>query len=215
MHRKQESFNSIKKIINFEKKYQIMKLIFATNNKHKLLEVQALINSFELMSLSDINCLEDIPETANTLEGNAIIKANFVTKNYGKDAFADDSGLEVAALNNEPGVFSARYAGGHGNAEKNMDKLLQNLQGKTNRKARFRAFIALNLNNQQHLFEGVCNGEILHEKRGEGGFGYDPIFKPKGFDQSFAEMDSKQKNAISHRGICVEKLVAFLKEIRK
>lgn len=188
-----------------------MKLVFATNNQHKLAEVKALIDHFELVSLRDINCEVDIPETATTIEGNAIIKANYVTKQFGLNAFADDSGLEVEALGNAPGVYSARYAGEHGNAEKNMDKLLKDLEGITNRKASFRTVIALNLNNQQYLFEGVCDGEILHEKRGEGGFGYDPIFKPHGFNKSFAELNSEEKNAISHRGMAVLKLVEFLK----
>ncbi len=192
-----------------------MKLIFATHNHHKLKEVQALFpTSIQLLSLTDIGCTQEIPETATTLEGNAKLKADYITKNYGYDCFADDTGLEVEALNGEPGVYSARYAGIENNPEDNMQKLLKNLQGKVNRKAQFRTVIALNLNEKQYLFEGVCKGEILTQKQGEKGFGYDPIFKPEGFVKSFAEMTLKEKSSISHRGRAMEKLVSFLLSLR-
>ncbi|OGS71350.1 MAG: non-canonical purine NTP pyrophosphatase [Flavobacteria bacterium RIFCSPLOWO2_12_FULL_35_11] len=189
-----------------------LKLVFATNNKHKLEEVQAMLTNFEIVSLADINCFEDIPETADTLEGNAILKANFITEKYGLDCFADDTGLEVEALNKEPGVYSARYAGENNNAEANMNKLLKNLENTQNRKAQFKTAIALNIQGKQFIFEGVCKGTILTEKRGDSGFGYDPIFMPDGFNRSFAEMNLAEKGNISHRGKAVEKLVTFLKE---
>ena len=187
-----------------------LKLVFATNNKHKLEEVQAMLTNFEIVSLADINCFEDIPETADTLEGNAILKANFITEKYGLDCFADDTGLEVEALNNEPGVYSARYAGEDNNAEANINKLLQHLENTQNRKAQFKTAIALNIQRKQFIFEGVCKGTILEEKRGESGFGYDPIFMPDGFKTSFAEMNLNEKGSISHRGKAIEKLVTFL-----
>lgn len=187
-----------------------LKLVFATNNKHKLEEVQAMLTNFEIVSLAEINCFEDIPETADTLEGNAILKANFITEKYGLNCFADDTGLEVEALNNEPGVYSARYAGEDNNAEANMNKLLNNLKNTQNRKAQFKTAIALNIQGKQFIFEGVCKGTILTEKRGESGFGYDPIFMPDGFNRSFAEMNLAEKGSISHRGKAVEKLVTFL-----
>jgi XTP/dITP diphosphohydrolase len=189
-----------------------MKLVFATNNKNKLKEVSAMLTNFEIVSLDDINCFDDIPETADTLEGNAILKANFITQKYGLNCFADDTGLEVEVLNNKPGVLSARYAGEHHNSEANMKKLIQNLEGKSNRKAQFRTAIALNLKGEQFIFEGICKGEITTEKKGEKGFGYDPIFKPEGFEKTFAEMNMKEKSQISHRGRAVQKLVSFLKE---
>jgi XTP/dITP diphosphohydrolase len=189
-----------------------LKLVFATNNANKLKEVQAMLTNFEIVSLADINCFDDIPETAKTLEGNAILKANYITKKYGLNCFADDTGLEVEALNNEPGVFSARYAGESNNAEANMNKLLLHLSDKTNRKAQFRTAIALNLNQKQFIFEGICKGEILIEKCGASGFGYDPIFKPTGFQKSFAEMTMNEKGTISHRGKAIQQLVTFLKE---
>ena len=189
-----------------------LKLVFATNNKHKLEEVQAMLTNFEIVSLADINCFEDIPETADTLEGNAILKANFITEKYGLDCFADDTGLEVEALNNEPGVYSARYAGEDNNAEANINKLLNNLENNPNRKAQFKTAIALNIQGKQLIFEGVCEGTILTEKRGESGFGYDPVFMPEGFDRSFAEMNLSEKGNISHRGKAVEKLVTYLNE---
>ena len=192
-----------------------MKLVFATNNLHKLKEVQEMLsNSIEVLSLKDIGCFEDIEETESTLEGNAKLKADYITKKYGFDCFADDTGLEVEALNGDPGVYSARYAGEHGNAEKNMEKLLIELKNKSNRKAKFKTIIALNLTNKQYLFEGICEGEILNEKSGVKGFGYDPIFKPKNASCSFAEMNSEEKNIISHRGIAIQKLVNFLSLIK-
>ena len=192
-----------------------MKLVFATNNLHKLKEVQEMLsNSIEVLSLKDIGCFEDIEETESTLEGNAKLKADYITEKYGFDCFADDTGLEVEALDGDPGVYSARYAGEHGNAEKNMEKLLIELQNKSSRKAKFRTIIALNLRNKQYLFEGICEGEILNEKSGVKGFGYDPIFKPKNASCSFAEMNSEEKNIISHRGIAIQKLVNFLSLIK-
>ena len=191
-----------------------MKLVFATNNLHKLKEVQEMLsNSIEVLSLKDIGCFEDIEETEITLEGNAKLKADYITEKYGFDCFADDTGLEVEALDGKPGVYSARYAGEHGNAEKNMEKLLVELQNKLSRKAKFRTIIALNLRNKQYLFEGICDGEILNEKSGVKGFGYDPIFKPKNAPSSFAEMNSEEKNIISHRGIAIQELVQFLNSL--
>jgi XTP/dITP diphosphohydrolase len=191
-----------------------MKLVFATNNLHKLKEVQEMLsNSMEVLSLKDIGCFEDIEETEITLEGNAKLKADYITKKYGFDCFADDTGLEVEALDGKPGVYSARYAGEHGNAEKNMEKLLVELQNKLSRKAKFRTIIALNITNKQYLFEGICDGEILNEKTGVKGFGYDPIFKPSNASCSFAEMNSEEKNIISHRGIAIQKLVQFLNSL--
>ena len=191
-----------------------MKLVFATNNQHKLKEVQEMLsNSIEVLSLKDIGCSEDVEETEITLEGNAKLKADYITEKYGFDCFADDTGLEVEALDGKPGVYSARYAGEHGNAEKNMEKLLIELQNKSSRKAKFRTIIALNLRNKQYLFEGICDGEILNEKTGVKGFGYDPIFKPSNASCSFAEMNSEEKNIISHRGIAIQKLVQFLNSL--
>ena len=191
-----------------------MKLVFATNNLHKLKEVQEMLsNSIEVLSLKDIGCFEDIEETESTLEGNAKLKADYITKKYGFDCFADDTGLEVEALDGDPGVYSARYAGEHGNAEKNMEKLLIELKNKSNRKGKFKTIIALNLTNKQYLFEGICDGEILKEKTGVKGFGYDPIFKPSNASCSFAEMNSEEKNIISHRGIAIQKLVKFLNSL--
>lgn len=166
----------------------------------------------ELLSLKDIRCTTDIPETADTLEGNAMLKAEYIHKHYGLDCFADDTGLEVEALNGAPGVYSARYGGGEGhNSEANMQKLLQNMQGVDNRKAQFRTAICLILDGKKHLFEGIVKGEIIKEKRGNAGFGYDPIFMPEGYDKTFAEMGNETKNKISHRALAVEKLCRFLK----
>ena len=191
-----------------------MKLVFATNNLHKLREVQEMLsNSIEVLSLKDIGCFEEIEETENTLEGNAKLKADYITQKYGFDCFADDTGLEVEALNGKPGVYSARYSGEHGNAEKNMEKLLIELQNKSSRKAKFRTIIALNLRNKQYLFEGICDGKILNKKTGIKGFGYDPIFKPNNASCSFAEMSSEEKNIISHRGIAIQELVQFLNSL--
>ena len=189
-----------------------MKLVFATNNKNKILEVQQLLPStIEIISLESIGCLEEIPETADTIEENAIMKANYVTRNYGYDCFADDTGLEVEALNGAPGVFSARYAGKQRNSEDNMNKLLEALTHKTNRNAQFKTVIALNINGEQQLFTGIASGEITLEKTGNQGFGYDPIFQPEGFEVTFAQLSLKEKGAISHRGKATEQLINFLK----
>ena len=188
-----------------------MKLVFATNNENKLKEVQKLLpSSVVLLSLKDIGCFEEIEETGTTLQANAIIKANYITANYGYDCFADDTGLEVDFLDGKPGVYSARYAGAENNAENNMQKLLVNLENGTNRNAQFKTVIALNINKQQHLFAGICKGKILMQKQGENGFGYDPIFKPNGFETSFAEMTIDEKGTISHRGKAISKLITFL-----
>ena len=189
------------------------KLVFATNNAHKLDEISAILGEkVELLSLKDIHCDIDIPETSDTLEGNAMLKAEYIYEHYGLDCFADDTGLEVEALNGEPGVYPARYAGGEGhNAEANMQKLLQNMQGVQNRKAQFRTVICLITNGKKHLFEGIVKGEIIKEKRGGSGFGYDPIFMPEGYDKTFAELGNETKNKISHRALAVEKLCRFLK----
>jgi XTP/dITP diphosphohydrolase len=185
------------------------KLVFATNNAHKLEEVAAILgDKVELLSLNDIDCHTDIPETAETLEGNALLKSSFIYRNYQLDCFADDTGLEVEALNGAPGVYSARYAEGEGQA--NMRKLLHELEGKENRKAQFRTAISLILDGKEYLFEGVIKGEIIKEKRGDSGFGYDPIFKPEGYEQTFAELGNETKNKISHRALAVQKLCEFL-----
>jgi XTP/dITP diphosphohydrolase len=187
-----------------------MKLVFASNNKNKILEIQSMLpKSIELLSLADIGCFGDIPETSNTIEGNAILKANHVSDVYGYNCFADDTGLEVDALNKEPGVYSARYAGNQKNADDNMAKLLLNLENKTNRKAQFKTVICLNLNNKQYLFTGIASGKITFKKKGEGGFGYDPIFLPEGFLETFAEISLEIKNQISHRGKATQLLLAF------
>ncbi len=187
------------------------KLIFATNNRHKLEEVsQILGNNIEVLSLADIHCNVDIPETADTLEGNALLKAEYINKHYGLNAFADDTGLEIEALNNEPGIYSARYAGEDKSDQANMLKVLRKLEGIDNRKARFRTVIALLINGEKHLFEGIINGTIIKEKRGNTGFGYDPIFVPDGYEETFAELGNEIKNTISHRAIAVNKLSEFL-----
>lgn len=188
------------------------KLVVATNNAHKLEEISAILgDEMELLSLKDINCHADIPETANTLEGNARQKAMYIYENYGMDCFADDTGLEVDALNGAPGVFSARYAGDGHDSEANMQKLLKELEGKENRKAQFRTAICLIMEGKEYLFEGIVKGEIIAEKRGSAGFGYDPIFVPEGYEQTFAELGNDIKNTISHRARAVEKLCKFLK----
>lgn len=190
------------------------KLVFATNNKHKLDELRAIVgDKYEILGLCDIGCDVDIPETAATLEGNALIKAQFVKEHYGYDCFADDTGLEVEALEGSPGVYSARYAGPECDSAKNMTLLLQNMADKDNRKARFRTVIALIKGNDTKLFEGIVEGTILHSHIGENGFGYDPIFEPEGCGLSFAQMDSASKNAISHRGRATEKLIKYLKSL--
>lgn len=189
-----------------------MKLVFATNNKNKILEVQQLLpESIEIISLESIGCFEEIPETADTIEGNAILKANYVTQKYGYNCFADDTGLEVDALNGEPGVFSARYAGEKCSSEDNMNKLLESLGDATNRTAQFKTVIALNLNGRQHLFTGIAKGEITLKKIGNQGFGYDPIFKPEGYSRTFAQLSLEEKGLISHRGKATEQLINFLK----
>lgn len=190
-----------------------MKLVFASNNKNKIQEIQALVpKNIQIVSLEDIGCTEDIPETADTIEGNAILKANYVTDKYGYDCFADDTGLEVEALNGAPGVYSARYAGEQKNANDNMDKLLSELKDKSNRKANFKTVIALNLNGKQNLFTGIINGKIIEEKIGSNGFGYDPIFVADGYEKTFAELTMEEKSTISHRGIAVKELILFLQK---
>jgi XTP/dITP diphosphohydrolase len=188
------------------------KLVVATNNAHKLEEISAILgNEMELLSLKDIRCEADIPETADTLEGNARQKARYIYENYQLDCFADDTGLEVEALDGAPGVFSARYAGNGHDSEANMQKLLRELEGKQNRKAQFRTAICLMMGGEEYLFEGIVKGEIIEEKRGSAGFGYDPIFVPEGFDKTFAELGNEVKNTVSHRALAVEKLCRFLK----
>lgn len=188
-----------------------MQLVFATNNHNKIKEVQSLIpEQVKLLSLKDIGCFEDIPETQDTIEGNAIQKVSYIKEHYGYDCFADDTGLEVEALNGAPGVYSARYAGEQRNAENNIEKLLAELNTKTNRNAQFKTVISLQLNNKQYTFTGICKGEITKTKHGNQGFGYDPIFKPNGFNKTFAEMELSLKNSIGHRGKAVLQLVRFL-----
>ena len=188
-----------------------MKLVFASNNKNKIKEIQSILNgSIPLLSLEAIGCHEEIPETADTIEGNAVLKANYVTEKYGYDCFADDTGLEVKALNGEPGVYSARYAGEQKNADDNMDKLLEALKNEKNRSAQFKTVIALNLNGEQHLFTGLAKGEITLEKSGTNGFGYDPIFQPEAYSETFAELASEIKNTISHRAKATEQLIDYL-----
>lgn len=192
-----------------------MKLVFATNNLDKVKEIKALLgNTMELLSLKDIGCTEDIEETEITLEGNARLKADYITKKYGYDCFADDTGLEVEVLNGAPGVYSARYAGENVTYEDNVQKMLKDMLGRSNRKAQFRTVVALNLEGRQYLFEGLCKGEILEKKEGKEGFGYDPIFKPVGASKSFAEMSQEEKGLISHRGLAIKKLIKFLDSAR-
>ena len=190
-----------------------MKLVFATNNKHKLQEVRDIIGSgVEVLSLNDIDCHDDIPETADTLQGNALIKARYIYEKYGIDCFADDTGLEVEALGGEPGVYSARYAGEECDSEANMHKLLHNLTGKKNRIAQFRTVIALIIDGKEMLFNGIVKGTITEEKCGTSGFGYDPVFIPEGFSESFAQMGNVVKNSISHRYRATQELSNYLKE---
>ena len=191
-----------------------MQLVFATNNLNKVKEVQSLIPAhIKLLTLKDIGCFEDIPETQPDITGNAIQKAEYIKQNYGYDCFADDTGLEVDALNGQPGVFSARYAGPQRNDSDNMDLLLTNLKEKNNRNAQFKTVIALHINNKLDTFTGICKGEITTVKHGEKGFGYDPIFKPNGYPYTFAEMDLTEKNSIGHRGKAVQLLVNFLNNL--
>lgn len=191
------------------------KIVFATNNKHKLDEIRKISEGkLEILSLNDINCQTEIPETGTTLEENALIKARFVKDNFGYDCFADDTGLEVKALGGAPGVYSARYAGEDCKAEDNIRKLLSNLAGVDDRNATFRTVIALLMGDKQYFFEGVIPGKIIDEKRGESGFGYDPIFIPDGYEQTFAELGDEIKNTISHRAIATDKLIRFLLEMQ-
>ncbi len=188
-----------------------MQLVFATNNLNKLKEVQSIIpNQIQLLSLEDIGCHEDIPETKNTIEGNAIQKAEYLKERYGYDCFADDTGLEVDALNGEPGVYSARYGGEQRDANANMDKLLENLKEQPNRNAQFKTVIALCFRGKLHTFTGICKGVITTKKHGIEGFGYDPIFKADGYEKTFAEISLEEKNRIGHRGKAVKQLVEFL-----
>ncbi|MDN0072154.1 non-canonical purine NTP diphosphatase [Bacteroides caecigallinarum] len=188
------------------------KLVFATNNAHKLEEIRAILgDKVEILSLNDIDCHADIPETADTLQGNAALKAQYIYENYGLDCFADDTGLEVEALNGAPGIYSARYAGGEGHdSEANMKKLLSEMQDKDNRKARFRTVICLIEDGKEHFFEGIVNGSIIRERKGGAGFGYDPVFVPDGYSETFAEMGNDEKNKISHRARAVQKLCEYL-----
>lgn len=189
------------------------KLVFATNNRHKLEEVgDVLKDQLRILSLKEINCFDDIPETADTLEGNALIKATHVYDTYGYDCFADDTGLEVEALGGRPGVYSARYAGEDQNAARNMEKLLCELEGSTNRRARFRTVVALIEGGKVSYFEGKIEGQIIEQQRGSAGFGYDPVFVPDGYSQTFAELGSELKNKISHRALAVKELIEYLKK---
>lgn len=190
------------------------KIVFATNNKHKLEEVRAIMGAhFDILSLSDINCTEDIPENGDTFEANAMEKARYIKDKYGYDCFADDSGLEVMVLNNAPGVYSARYAGEPSNSQRNIEKLMLEMEGKTERSARFRTCIALLLDDDEILFDGCIEGYIIDKLRGDNGFGYDPLFVPQGYDITFAQMSSQEKNRISHRAIATKKLIDYLLSI--
>ena len=191
-----------------------MKLIFATQNKHKIEEIKPGLNpEVELIDLSDMGFKGEVPETSDTLEGNALEKANFVFNKYSMNTLSDDTGLEVESLNGEPGIFSARYAGDSKNSEENIEKLLDKLKGISNRKARFRTVIALILNNKEYLFEGIAEGEIVENRSGNMGFGYDPVFQPLGYDKTFAEMTLQEKNEISHRARALKKLTDFLNRL--
>ena len=187
-------------------------IVFATNNKNKLAEMRQIMDGlYRVVSLEELGCHEDIIEDADTIQGNAKIKADFITNKYHVNCFADDTGLEVEALNGAPGVYSARYAGEHCSYQDNVDKMLNAMKGCENRKAAFRTVIALNLNGETYYFEGRCDGQITREQRGSEGFGYDPIFQPDGYEQTFAELGSEVKNSISHRGWATRKLIEFLK----
>lgn len=192
------------------------KLIFVTNNPHKLEEIRKIVGErIKIYSLKDINCFEEIPETADTIRDNAIMKAQYVADKYGVDCFADDTGLEVSALGGVPGVHTARYASAEGHDTMgNMQLLLQNLEGETDRSAQFVTYIALIIKGEIQTFDGVCKGTILAQMRGNEGFGYDPIFQPEGFEETFAEMSSEQKNAVSHRGKATRKLIEYLKDLK-
>ncbi len=187
------------------------KIVFATNNQHKLQEVRAIVGQyFDVLSLRDIECNEEIPENGTTFEENALMKAQYIKDNYGYDCFADDSGLEVVALNNAPGVYSARYAGEPSDSQRNIEKLMREMQDKKERSARFRTSIALLLDGEEKLFDGCIEGDIIDVLRGCNGFGYDPLFVPRGYDITFAEMSSEEKNKISHRAIATQKLIEYL-----
>lgn len=188
-----------------------MKLVFASNNANKIKEIQQLVPaSIQIVSLQDIGCTEEIPETADTIEENAILKANYITQKYGLDCFADDTGLEVDALNGAPGVYSARYAGEPKNDSNNINKLIAALENESNKKANFKTVICLNCNGKQFLFTGIINGKIIGEKIGENGFGYDPVFVADGMNKTFAELSMAEKSGISHRGIAVKQLIDYL-----
>lgn len=190
-----------------------MKICFATNNKKKIEEVKAALGpGFQLVSLQEIGCDEELPETGDTLDHNAFQKARYVKDHFGVDCFADDTGLEVEALEGAPGVYSGRFAGEPRSDERNIDLLLEKMEGKINRKAQFRTIIALLLNGEEYTFEGVARGEIIHQRVGEKGFGYDPVFQPEGFDKTFAELSLEEKNEISHRGKAVKALIEFLNQ---
>lgn len=189
-----------------------MKLVFATLNSNKAKEIQSLLpDDFQILTLTEINCLDEIPETAETLEGNSLLKAKFVSDNFNLNCFADDTGLEIDALNGRPGVYSARYAGEEKSTEANMNLVLSELTNESNRKAQFRTVITLLLNDKTHVFEGIVRGEMCKEKRGSDGFGYDPLFIPEGQSKTFAEMTLAEKNQQSHRAIAFEKMIDFLK----
>jgi XTP/dITP diphosphohydrolase len=193
----------------------MIKIVFATNNKNKIKEVQKLLPSnIELISLKDIGCEDDIPETQHTIKGNSIQKVNYINSKYNLDCFADDTGLEISALNGDPGVLSARYAGSERNSKKNIEKVLKNLNNIKNRNARFKTVIALSYKGEILTFEGVCEGVISDEIQGDGGFGYDPIFKPKGINKTFAELSFDEKNKISHRAIAIKKLIDYFNKLK-
>lgn len=193
-----------------------MKLVFATNNEHKINEIREMLSDkFILVSLDQIGCYDDIPETSETIEENASQKARYIYDKYGLNCFADDTGLEVEALNMEPGIYSARYAGPQRSSEDNIDKLIRELDKINNRKARFRTVISLIIDGKETLFEGIVNGSILKERKGKKGFGYDPVFQPEGYSLSFAEMDLNEKNKISHRGQAIAKLTSFLTNLEE
>lgn len=201
--------NNVSFVIEYS--YEKMKkLIFATNNPNKLAEIKSTVRTFEVVGLKEMGIVEDIAETGSTLEENALIKSQYIYQKIGLSCFADDTGIEVDALSGRPGVYSARYAGKQATAEANIQKLLSELKDQKNRSARFRTVISLILNGEKYFFEGEVKGKILHQKTGDDGFGYDPIFNPVGYDQSFAEMTMEQKNEISHRGLALKKLLDFL-----
>lgn len=190
------------------------KLLFATNNQHKLSEIRQILQpNYDITSLKEIGCIDELPETQNTLKGNALQKAMYIYQKYGINCFADDTGLEIDALNGAPGVYSARFAGINVTYKQNVDKVMALMKDIENRSARFRTVIALILEGKEYFFDGAVEGEIITEERGQSGFGYDPVFMPKGYDKTFAEMTDEEKNSISHRGLAVKKLTDFLKNI--